>query len=306
MELSAPTDATAPREVLAVLLARPRMSAGELDEAIETLVRYAGQRGIPLSHYVAAYEQGRVITTCLCVDSPGRVSSIFLPSLNRYLACTDALVNCLQEAIRRAGSRAVQLLQGTTTVDAELESRVFGQAGFERLVELISMDRDVSEPLGPPTPAPELDYVTYDTGTHPLFCEVLKGTYEDSLDCVRLNGVRAIEDILASHRAAGEFEPTHWWISRVGDTPAGTILLSRVPERWAWEVVYMGVLPAWRGQGVGKAMLRRAIQSARDQAVGLLSLSVDAQNGPACRLYQRMGFRNVSRRTVWSKNLEAP
>jgi len=50
----------------------------------------------------------------------------------------------------------------------------------------------------------------------------------------------------------------------------------------------MAVLPAYRGQGIGTALLTKLIEEARLHYAAL-SLSVDPQN-PVLRLYQRVGF----------------
>ena len=52
--------------------------------------------------------------------------------------------------------------------------------------------------------------------------------------------------------------------------------------------VSMALLPAYRGQGIGTALLTALIAQATDRYAAL-SLSVDPQN-PAMRLYERLGF----------------
>lgn len=55
----------------------------------------------------------------------------------------------------------------------------------------------------------------------------------------------------------------------------------------------MGVLRAWRGQGVGSRLLHALIAAARKQGLPSLSLSVEPDNY-ARRLYERVGFRQVN------------
>ena len=54
----------------------------------------------------------------------------------------------------------------------------------------------------------------------------------------------------------------------------------------------MAVLPAWRGQGVGRRLLEAILHAARDQGCTSVSLSVEPDN-PARLLYERVGFRHV-------------
>jgi ribosomal protein S18 acetylase RimI-like enzyme len=66
----------------------------------------------------------------------------------------------------------------------------------------------------------------------------------------------------------------------------------------------IGVHPAYRGLGVGTAMLLRLIDLAKLTYPGI-SLSTRAANTPAVRLYERMGFQKVagSEVTNWAGGL---
>ena len=65
------------------------------------------------------------------------------------------------------------------------------------------------------------------------------------------------------------------------------------------EVVYTGVLRAARRQGLAETMMRRALR--RTEEVGLLriTLAVDAENTPARRLYEGLGFVETGGRRAW-------
>lgn len=56
------------------------------------------------------------------------------------------------------------------------------------------------------------------------------------------------------------------------------------------QVVGMMVRPAWRGRGVGRALLADCIDRARTAGIDTLTLSVTVGNGGAQRLYDRAGF----------------
>jgi hypothetical protein len=58
-----------------------------------------------------------------------------------------------------------------------------------------------------------------------------------------------------------------------------------------------GVVPAYRGQGLGTVLLRRSLDGFREAGVSRVTLEVTARNEDAQRLYQRLGFRLV--RTVY-------
>ena len=54
----------------------------------------------------------------------------------------------------------------------------------------------------------------------------------------------------------------------------------------------MGVLPQWRGRGIGTRLLDALVVQARRTGLRTVSLSVERDN-PARRLYARSGFRTV-------------
>ena len=56
--------------------------------------------------------------------------------------------------------------------------------------------------------------------------------------------------------------------------------------------VSIGVRPAWRGQGIGGALLEALADEARRGGLAALSLAVETRN-PAYRLYLRHGYRLV-------------
>jgi ribosomal protein S18 acetylase RimI-like enzyme len=54
--------------------------------------------------------------------------------------------------------------------------------------------------------------------------------------------------------------------------------------------VSIGVEAAWRGRGVGRALMDALVTQARSDGHAALSLSVDGRNAPALALYRSIGF----------------
>ncbi|MGC4004291.1 MAG: GNAT family N-acetyltransferase [Pirellulales bacterium] len=52
----------------------------------------------------------------------------------------------------------------------------------------------------------------------------------------------------------------------------------------------IGVVPAYRGKGLGAVLLARALQGFREAGVRRAYLEVTSQNDGAVRLYRRLGF----------------
>ncbi|NQX66203.1 GNAT family N-acetyltransferase [Paenibacillus alba] len=51
-----------------------------------------------------------------------------------------------------------------------------------------------------------------------------------------------------------------------------------------------GIVPAFRGKGIGKALMARNLELYREQGVGTATLEALVQNEPAIRLYQQAGY----------------
>src|SRR5690606_12979681 len=87
------------------------------------------------------------------------------------------------------------------------------RGGLPHVTDLLYMTRSLFEPLkfGPRSPSrPRWQWRPFGPEIEREFAEVLQQTYLGSLDMPELEGVRGLEDILASHRAGGRFDPEYW------------------------------------------------------------------------------------------------
>jgi ribosomal protein S18 acetylase RimI-like enzyme len=89
-------------------------------------------------------------------------------------------------------------------------------------------------------------------------------------------------------------------IARVGGEDVGAAWLRSSPHDSPFKLGAEGapelataVSPAWRGRGIGAALMRELVVRARGH-VDAIVLSVRADN-PAARFYARLGFRETSR-----------
>jgi len=131
---------------------------------------------------------------------------------------------------------------------------------------------------------------------HDDFVRALDASYEQTRDCPKLRGLRATEDVIAGHKAAGRFEPDLWTLLRLDGEPAGVQLLAPVDEQGCVELVYLGLAPAARGRGLATLLIHQAYAACVGVGLPLLTLAVDRANDPAVRLYRGQGFYRVARR----------
>lgn len=84
------------------------------------------------------------------------------------------------------------------------------------------------------------------------------------------------------------------WLARLGGVAAGCVALRPLDEDAA-EVKRMYVDPAWRGQGVGRALLIALIAGARARGYRVLRLGTLHDMTPAQALYKSLGFVPIER-----------
>lgn len=280
------------------VLEPPDGDDGMLDDRVRAFEHYVASARLDAARQWGAFRDGRLIAASLCIVSPGRTAILFLPA-ERRLAEEPVFHNLLGHVVRDAGSRGVQIVQALVPPQAEREQSILADAGFTFLAELIYMQRSAGRIFDNAPAETDISWLTHAPEREELFASTLAGTYEESLDCPGLAGLRTIEDILASHKAAGEFQPRHWLVASVRGEPAGVLLMARLPGRDVLDVVYMGVRPAYRRRGVGRVLLHKAVKVARESGRSWITLAVDASNEPALQLYRRCGFEETGRRRAW-------
>ena len=79
------------------------------------------------------------------------------------------------------------------------------------------------------------------------------------------------------------------------EQPIGFVRISIAPPEEGeslpiGDVRLVGVMPEWRGRGLGRELLRWAVAELRSRGAGRISLSVEAENELALELYRRTGF----------------
>jgi GNAT superfamily N-acetyltransferase len=94
------------------------------------------------------------------------------------------------------------------------------------------------------------------------------------------------------------------------EQPAGVLQLryrwsvwKSAPDAWIEDVF---VRERTRGQGLGRALIERAIEHARDRGCKRIELDVDEDNAPARALYRELGFADDAKANVRSLLLGRP
>ncbi|MFH1419332.1 MAG: GNAT family N-acetyltransferase [Planctomycetota bacterium] len=290
------------RKVLRLTLATRGQAASELERQVTAFIGYARELSIDLGRHWICTRDGRPLTAGTLIKSPGRTATLLLPDSGTAPVDPPTLADLISRAVAGISKRDVRLLQCLVHPDDSVTLMALEKAGFRPLAMLRYLEWIASEQvLGHQQPPESLadrtiEWITYDHRHHDEFAELISATYEDSLDCPGLCGLRHIDDVMEGHKAAGRFDPQRWMLLRCDGEAAGCILFAENPLRATLELVYMGVHPKFRRMGLGTLLLNHGLAPAHDLAFVSVTVAVDDENTRARKMYERAGFRTTTRR----------
>ncbi len=218
---------------------------------------------------------------CLTSDEPEQTADLLQSAVDRYLA--------------QAGTTFTQAIISAGNV---LHALRLNRAGYHQLADLqylVSSEQDF--PVEQPPSA--LTFLASGQGSETRIRDLIDRTYQDTLDCAALDGVRSTDDVLIGYRHTGVFRPEWWIIAHYRGHDVGCVLLAEHPEYAQCELMYLGVIPEMRGRGWGRQLTQYAQWLASGAALQRMVLAVDEANWPAQKLYERMGFETWDRRIVY-------
>jgi ribosomal protein S18 acetylase RimI-like enzyme len=266
------------------------VSQGLLDAAGIKVARSSGRGVVGAVICAAVPGAGGIVWPAQGIDSPHRP------------AIEDLLMQEARRWLRAGGAKLAQCLLAPHELAL---GPILERNGFTRITDLWYMRHRLKSET--PAPRERLRYQTYTDCDRDLFHETLLRTYEDTLDCPEVNGVRTIEETISGHRSQGTHDPDLWWLAWSDATPVGVLLLTEMPEWDGQDLIYLGVVKSARGRGWGTELAHRAITAARAAGRRQLTLSVDSRNLAAVNLYRQAGFETHDRRTVylslWTENV---
>jgi ribosomal protein S18 acetylase RimI-like enzyme len=124
---------------------------------------------------------------------------------------------------------------------------------------------------------------------------VKQEAFADQPDSVLFPNLRSYEgchDLMCAIAERKDFCPAATWLLVRKDAVIGTI--QGLVNRKLGAIQNVGIIPAFRGLGMGEWLVRRCIAGFYASGARVLSLEVTASNEPALKLYRRLGFRSVA------------
>ncbi len=237
---------------------------------------------------LGAFDQHRLVGAALLQFLAGRGAMLFPPQLVDAAdeAAADMLLHAALAAARDRGAKLVQclLLPGEAAALARL-----GRHDIHKLAELVYLYCDAA--LFPTAPPPgRLAFEPYRTCERHRLTAVVEATYQGTLDCPALNGVRTADEVLAGYESACGKDMSWWRIVCFEGSDVGCLLVASYGAGEACELTYMGLVPEYRGQGLGRQLVQHALWVARQAGASRMVAAVDLANVPALSVYLAAGF----------------
>lgn len=243
---------------------------------------------------MAAVCDNELTAACWVQPTAGNTASVWPPD-----GASPQAGDVLCAAAQFADQRGFAIAQAVIVADDGPTGAALQSAGFPLLAELAYLFAPAARrnkvPLG------HLEFRGH-AGQQPEQLETLMArTYVESRDVPGLDGVRSVSDAIASYRSQGVHVPQHWYRIWCDGVEAATLLLAAHPELGNYELVYIGVVPEFRGRGLGRHIVEFARSVAHAEGAERLVLAVDAANEPALAMYASCGFAQWDCRRVYAR-----
>ncbi len=272
---------------------------GAPPHAAASLERRAAREGLDLSRTWVLEAGGVLDGASLLVPHPGR-TALLLASSARDPAHARRIGELVRTMLGDSDATAgVDLVQSLCSPEESLRTDVFGIGGLRHLATLAYLERAELPSLPDPRSQAGVSVERWNPAERASLEELLAATYVDTLDCPGLAQMRRIGDIVDGHLSACGGDAGHWFIARADGTPIAAALVSVTLTPGTADLVYLGVVPEWRGKGIGAAAMLHALRSAALAGPRAVSLAVDTRNEPAVRLYRSLGFTQVRTREAF-------
>jgi mycothiol synthase len=252
------------------------------------------------SLFVAALDQDAPPAGALLVECmPGGSANLWGPRVGpgaRRQTVEDMLLGRGQGRLAERQSRIIQAFRSSGEDPSALV-----RFGMRRITSVWSMQSDERAlPRRDPADA-LLQFDDQGAGVSSAFRQALMASFEGSLDCPELNGLRSADEIIEGHLGSAA-DLSRWWLASRRGEPAGVLILAQGED--GLELSYVGVPPAFRRQRIGGSLLDFCLRQTENPPVKFVSLLVDERNRPAIDLYVSRGFRKVGSRDVYLQVLQ--
>jgi mycothiol synthase len=239
----------------------------------------------PERHLWLAHDNGRVVA----------FGALYLPDQAVVRGDPARVAELLEQIEARGREERIPQLSFVIPEWDEPAWRAYEAAGFEVSTEVLQMEVALDTAPDPPSFPDGVMVRTYADSDARAVMQLLDAAYRSWDDTY---APMQLGDWVAWMTSEG-FDPTCWWLAGSRGELAGVCLTWK--EGWVKDIA---VTEAWRGKGLGKAILLHALGEHHRRGTPLVGLKVDSVNPTgAIHLYERVGFTVAKRLRVYVKKL---
>ena len=257
------------------------------------------QYNISATNQVVCLQNDQVAAAGLWVPNPGKSAICYLPP-SRYLQGREAqTAACLKAAAGEAAAAGMKMIQGIFDSEEKILPGIYQSAEYQLLAVLQFMEHTARWTLPEIQLPDDYDLETYRPDTHELFKQAIGASYEQTLDCPAMSGLRSLDEVIVGHQHAGTFDPALWFVLVHQARGVGVLILTYHASMNSLDVTYLGIGHAHRGRHLGSFFMNQTRKIMRLTGARTSTLAVDERNTPAVGLYRKVGYRPTQRREVY-------
>lgn len=288
----------------ALLLALSNLASDSRAALVDSIRRQENSKLDPLTTLWIAKHQDQIVSAGWAQPQSGNAATLWPPVSNR--GCESQVASTLLREIvivlDQAGISYSQLLLEDGN-DQRIES--LEENGFQFVAKLEYLGRKTSSSFSHDSANKDsrLSFEPFKSEDRQWLSQIVEATYIDTLDCPSLAGLREIEDTLEGYRSTGNYRPENWFCIRMDGDVVGILILAELDLGENYELVYMGLLPQYRGEGLGNEIVQFACSHAAAAGADQIMVAVDTVNHPAQKAYVKNGFVSWANRWAYVRSL---
>ena len=268
-------------------------SPQDLLQIVKQLAQDQNQGNQPVIQ--AAKSHGDYRAACYFRLLPGNVATLggIRAAKNAKQEAAEQLVRIYQE-LKNCGCAQVQAIVDQTD---QQRLQLLSQAGFSRLTSIQQLLRLVKTHATSTVVAHD-NWIPVQHFSESDLEIAIEKTFHGTLDCPLLNGLRSARDVLQGFLEGKPLAAQSYWECLSDRQTVTSVLFLTKHSSELFELCYMGVIPEFRGKGMGAKLVERALEIVSQAGGQYLALGVDSDNWPALRVYHRFGFANLNTKVV--------
>jgi mycothiol synthase len=228
----------------------------------------------------------------------GNIAMFWPPQLASGETSSTA-IQLADVVVRRLDDTAIEMTQSLLTSHDDSSAPILEAVGFSHLADLLYMNCESERFPSAIASTRELEFEAYDGTKRGRLIDIIARTYEKTLDCVGLDGMRSIDDVINGYQGTGTYRASFWQFVRSGGKDVGLLLMAEHTQAKHLELMYMGLAPEVRKRGWGRQIVEHAKWLAGKAHAERIVLAADSKNTPALQMYRAAGFEIWDRRTVF-------